>query len=314
MHSSTSIKIDSLVAFLAVASAASAQAVWGGYANPQAAANNMWLANANMHIPQPHMRGKMFAANGGGYSAYESVEPSSESTSEYSSAVYSADAYTSEEVEPSSEIPQPSYYSSYQGVEPTETQTCPIVEPTTITITETTIVTQPAPPAVTVTCTETVTVNNVSTVTTTVTQEVAPSYATSPAYSHSAYESSQAYVAPTYVAPTYAAPTYAAPTYAAPSPPPSYSSVAPAAYQATAPADYEAYQAPVPKKYAHNSSKHSNAQGGDLYNNQWMKPVPAEMAPGTTWWINMRNAKTGNSEANKDVGLNMKNNIIHRNA
>ncbi|KAJ2739004.1 hypothetical protein H4S06_006359, partial [Coemansia sp. BCRC 34490] len=183
MLSNISIKIDSMLVLLAAAAVVTAQPGWVGYENAQAV--------ANMPMAQPYMRGKMLAAAGGKYEAYESVEPSSETTEEYSTPIYSAESYTSEEVEPSSEVPEPTY-PVYQGVEPSETQTCPYVEPSTVTVTDTETVTHPAPPAVTVTSiatvtvtdryTSTVTVNDTVTVTSTVTKEVAPTYETKPAY------------------------------------------------------------------------------------------------------------------------------------
>ncbi|KAJ1662322.1 hypothetical protein IW140_005965 [Coemansia sp. RSA 1813] len=342
MLNNVTIKIDSMLVLLAAASVATAQAGWGGYTNPQAVANNAWLGNANMPVAQPYMRGKMFAAAGGNYGSYEAVEPSSESTDDYSSAVYSAEPYTSEEVEPSSEIPAP----TYQAVEPTETEQCPSVEPTTVTTTETATIIQPAPPAVTVTSIATVTVTECTTVTVTdtvtVTHEVEPTYESK----HPYYSSSPAYVAPqpTYVVPqpsyeapqpsyeapqpsyaapqpSYAAPqpsyeapqsTYAAPqpSYEAPHPPPAYGSVAPAAYQATAaPGGYEPYKGS--NKYSLGGSKH----GSNLASNPWIRPVSPDAAPGATWWINMRNAKDANSGANKkDLGVNLKNKNVRRNA
>ncbi|KAJ1786434.1 hypothetical protein LPJ59_005934 [Coemansia sp. RSA 2399] len=316
MLNNVSIKIDSMLVLLAAASVATAQGGWGGYANPQAVANNIFPA------AQPYMRGKAFAA-AGNYGAYEAVEPSSESTGEYSSAIYSAEPYTSEEVEPSSEVPPP----TYQAVEPTSTEACPTVEPVTVTNTETEVitVTQPAPPAVTITSIATVTVTECTTVTVTdtvintvtdtvtVTHEVEPTYETKQPY----YSSSPAYVAPqppyvapqpTYVAPqpTYVAPqpTYVAPqpTYEAPHPPPAYGGAAPAAYVATA----------APAGYAH--PKRQALHDSNLDSNPWMRPVSPGAAPGATWWINMRNAKAASSGANKDVGVDLKHKYVRRNA
>ncbi|KAJ2540958.1 hypothetical protein EV175_006186, partial [Coemansia sp. RSA 1933] len=282
MLNNISIKIGSMLVLLAAASVATAQAGWAGYTNPQAVANNIPMA-------QPYMRGKVLAAApGGNYGAYEAVEPSSESTEEYSSAIYSAEPYTSEEVEPSSEVPPP----TYQAVEPSSesTEACPTVEPTTVTYTETqtqtVTVTQPAPPAVTVTSVATVTVTECTTVTetatvtdtVTVTNEVAPTYETKQPY----YSSTPVYVAPQ---PTYAAPQ---PTYAAP-PPPAYGAAP--VYKATAaPASYEPY------------NKKHDLHGSNLDSNPWVKPVARDAAPGAALWINMRNAKGANSGANKDVG------------
>ncbi|KAI7825910.1 hypothetical protein BX661DRAFT_184384 [Kickxella alabastrina] len=191
MVNRSSIKIDSLLAFIATVAVASAQEGWGGQANAYLPAANMpaWPYNAaNFGYAQPNayrpmMRGKAMAARvyNDDYASYES-EPTvysadidSSTELEYSNNGYNNNVYNSYEAQPTVEHPY-TPYTKYEAVESTDTHTrCPIIGPVTVTKTETCYVTLPPlpplpPVTVTVTSTTTSTGAGGSTATTTVTE------------------------------------------------------------------------------------------------------------------------------------------------
>ncbi|KAJ1893398.1 hypothetical protein LPJ66_005786 [Kickxella alabastrina] len=189
MVNRSSIKIDSLLAFIATVAVASAQEGWGGQANAYLPAANMpaWPYNAaNFGYAQPNayrpmMRGKAMVARvfDDDYASYEteptvySADIDSSTELEYSNNGHNNNVYNSYEVQPTVEPPY-TPYTKYKAVENMETHTgCPIIGPVTVTKTETCYVTlPPLPPLppVTVTVTSTTTSTGAGGSTTTVTE------------------------------------------------------------------------------------------------------------------------------------------------
>ncbi|KAJ1844234.1 hypothetical protein LPJ73_005232, partial [Coemansia sp. RSA 2703] len=218
MVSRTTVKIDSLLAFVATATVASAQQGWNAYPQAPVAsqapwAPNAWFPNVNAMwagYAQPIMRGKALVAADadadaeGNYATYSSRSSSEPTETEEPSSEPNSDVYSSDEVLPTSETNNPVYSGSVaESSEYASSTKCETAAPITVTKTETktqvSTVTQAPLPAVTVTETSILTITNV------ITQTVGPS-SEHPGYSTVA-PTSEKPVYPT-VAPTSEKPVY----------------------------------------------------------------------------------------------------------